>query len=155
MSGAAVLGPVLVTVIVVAFHTIIRTYLLCCEQVWRVAGIWLVALLLNIAMNAYLIPRYALWGAAMATLISGLAAMAGTLLAARHSGLRVDRGTWVVSLLPLLLLLPTATMLASLTLVGYLVWATELILLPDEKQQLTAWVAQRLRRLIPARASTT
>ncbi len=152
-ASSIVFAPVMVTIIAVALHGIVRTYLLCRQRVWLISGVWLACLVMNALLNAYLIPRYQLYGAAMATMLSaGLATFSVLVLCARQ-GLPVDRGTWLVSILPAALLLPPATMFASLALAGWIMLRWDLLFSPGEKDRICGWLAGRFgRRLVAARA---
>jgi O-antigen/teichoic acid export membrane protein len=117
-SASITLAPVLITIIAVALHYVLRSYLLCRERVWIATGLWTAALTANGLLNLWLIPRYQLYGAALATLISSMgAALASAWLAARD-GLRLDVGSWLACALPLALLLPPQAMLAVLAAVA-------------------------------------
>lgn len=143
-SSSIVFAPVMVTIIAVALHHVVRTYLLCRQRVWLISGVWLACLVLNALLNAYLIPRYQLYGAAVATMLSAwLGVFSVLVLSARH-GLHIDRGTWLVSILPVTLLLPPATMIASLALLGWIMLRWDLLFSPTEKDRVHDWVAGRL-----------
>jgi O-antigen/teichoic acid export membrane protein len=146
-SADVVLAPVVVTVVLLAVFYIVRTYLLCRERVWVIAAVWCVALAANAAVNAWLIPRYGLYGAAMATLASAGLAMVATNWVSVRDGLELDAGTWLTCGLPVALLLPVPAMLATATVMaGLLLW-TSCILTAEEKQLINAWAARRMPRL--------
>lgn len=144
--ASLVLAPVLVSTIVVAYHTIIRTHLLCVEKAWSVAGIWLIALLLNAGLNAYLVPRHQLLGAVVATMLSSFAVLALVLVLSHRSGLKMDRGTILASLLPAALLLPIGY--AVVTILGVIVLSatTSLLFTTDDRQFVAHWVVAKINR---------
>ena len=148
---AAIFAPVLLTVIAVSVHFILRTYLMCKEQTWRVTAIWVITLLANGALNVVLIPHFQLWGAAWATMISGGVAVALTAAQSQRSGMRVGPRLILCLTLPCVLLLPTPAMLALLMVVALATHFTDWILDSEEKQSINQQVANRFERFSTGR----
>ncbi len=138
-----VIEPVVVTIIAIALVYVVRTYLLCREKLWVIAGAWCLALAGNFAMNAWLIPRHGLWGASMATAASAALAVVATNWSSARHGLKLDAGTWFACALPTALFLPVPAMLAVATVTaGLLLW-TERILTAEERGTIDRWAAGR------------
>ena len=145
----AIFAPVLLTVVAVSVHFILRTYLMCKEQTWRVTSIWIVTLLANAVLNYVLIPKYALWGAAWATMLSGGLAVALTVAFSKFSGMRIGGRLVFCLALPCMLLLPNSYMVVSLSLIAALTQFTNWIFDDDEKRLVNQHIAQRCQRFFP------
>ncbi|REJ69811.1 MAG: lipopolysaccharide biosynthesis protein [Planctomycetota bacterium] len=153
-TASFALAPVLISIIVLAYHSIIRTHLLCAELVWRVAAIWLLALVLNAGLNFYLVPQYQLYGAVLATMISSFVVLVTLLIISYRSGLPVDRGTMLLAVAPAVLLLP-AWLAALVTLILFgLAARTPLILSAEERSRTLEWFVNRFGDTAPARLAT-
>jgi O-antigen/teichoic acid export membrane protein len=138
-SADAVFAMILLSIVVVAFHAIIRTYLLCRERVWRIAGIWLAAFALNAALNIYLIPIHGLHGAVLATTISVGCAAVGVLVAAKCDGLPVDSALWLLTAAPGLIVLPVSLIPVAIGLLVGVAGFSNVLFTADEKHKLFAW----------------
>ena len=143
---AVIFAPVLMTVIAVSVHFILRTYLMCKEQAWRVTAIWVITLLANAGLNWFLIPQYALWGAAWATMLSAGLAVGLTTALSSLSGMRVGPSLILCLGLPCVLLLPIPAMLVLLLAIASLTQFTHWILDKDEKQAINQQIAARFQR---------
>ncbi|HEV3418102.1 MAG TPA: lipopolysaccharide biosynthesis protein, partial [Pirellulales bacterium] len=81
-----------------------RVYLWCAEKVRLVSIAYLAGLLVNIGMNLLLVPHLGLLGAVLGTCAAHFMALGMVYAISAANGLRLDRGIWLISLLPLTLL---------------------------------------------------
>lgn len=95
-----------------------------------------VALVLNLALNAFLIPTMGLWGAVLATSIACFVFMAMFLELNRWLKCPTDRGVWLTALLPLVLILPIGVMLPVVVAIGMLGFKTEWVFTTEEKTKI-------------------
>ena len=91
------------------------------------------ALPANIVLNLRLIPRMGIVGAGLATMLSFVLMWLIVVLICRHFGLPTNRRMLVVSLSPLVLLLPRVAAVASVAGIVAICLRTSLILGPTEK----------------------
>ncbi len=75
-----------------------QNYLWCAERPGLTSFALLIGLVVNIAINLVLLPRYGLEGAVWATAVANLVALALTYLFSAWQGMRVDLGTWLLTL---------------------------------------------------------
>src|SRR4029079_4162150 len=80
-----------------------QNYLWCAERAALGSLSLVVGLLLNISLNLVLLPRFGLQGAVWSTTAANLVTLALTYEFSRRYGMRVDRGTWLLTLAPLCL----------------------------------------------------
>jgi O-antigen/teichoic acid export membrane protein len=101
-GGLAVLPWTLAGCLWFALVLIAVNYLWCAERVKLVSACFLCGLLLNVALNWFLLPRFGLLGAVLATAAGyGFALVLVHLFNRRH-GMRVPAAVWLVSALPVL-----------------------------------------------------
>ena len=106
-GGLAVLPWTLASCTWGALAIVAGNYLWCAEKP-RLATVAMGgALVINIVLNLWLLPRYGLLGAALATASANACLLLATYAAAALVGLRPDRGVWLLTLLPLALGLGT------------------------------------------------
>lgn len=124
-----------------------QNYLWCAERPGLTSVALLIGLLLNIACNLVLLPRYGLEGAVWATSIANLATLALTYVFSSWQGMRVDFGTWLLTFaLAALALGPWASLGILITLTAA-AWGGMGILSHDERDQLHELAAQALQRV--------
>jgi polysaccharide transporter, PST family len=104
-----------------------------------------IALVANVSLNSWLIPRYGILGAGIATMGAYSLVLSISFAWFRRLGLRYDRATLVAFALPLTLLLPTGGVAVILILFLTVTWATNLFLSRDEKNQLLRTLRGYLR----------
>lgn len=75
-----------------------QNYLWCAERPGLTSVALLLGLVLNVACNLVLLPRFGLEGAVWSTTLANLAALGLTYLFSMWQGMRVDAGTWVLTL---------------------------------------------------------
>ncbi len=146
-GGLAVLPWTLASCTWGSLAVVAANYLWCAEKPRLASLAMLVALLINVGLNLWLLPRYGLLGAALATAIANACLLLATYAAAAIVGLRPDRGVWLTALLPLTLGFGPAGALVALAAVTLLAAATPLVFRQEEKRQLLAAAARGLARL--------
>jgi O-antigen/teichoic acid export membrane protein len=75
-----------------------QNYLWCAERPGLTSVALLLGLVLNVACNLVLLPRYGLEGAVWSTTLANLATLCLTYLFSAWQGMRVDFGTWLLTL---------------------------------------------------------
>lgn len=137
-GGLAVLPWTLASCTWGALAIVAGNYLWCAEKPRLATLAMFVALVINIALNLWLLPLYGLLGAALATASANACLLLATYAAAALVGLRPDRGVWLLTLLPLALGLGTLGAFAVIALVVLLAAVTPLLLSREDKQQVLA-----------------
>ena len=118
-GGEAVLPWALAGCIWTGMVNVMANYLWCAEKPRLVSLTWFISLVLNVGLNLWLLPRYGLMGAVVATAAARLLSMVVLWWFSKQHGMRVDAGLVAVALLPLLLALgPWPTIAVGLALVG-------------------------------------
>lgn len=97
-----------------------------------------VALVINLALNAYLIPLIGLWGAVIATSIACFLFAAMFLELNRWLKCPTDTGVWLSALLPLVLVFPFWIMVPVVVGVGLLGLKSELVFTGEEKAKIAS-----------------
>lgn len=143
-DASSILPLVIVTIIALSLHCIIRTYLQCREQVWLFTGVWLISLVANAALNVCLIPRWNLYGAVLATMISAVIALIAVIILSVHNGLRLEPGTRALFASPIVLFLPPPAMLLALTVLACYILQSNLLFTVKEKEHMNRWIRERL-----------
>ncbi len=146
-AGRDVLSWVLATCIWSGLSAIAFNYLWCVERLRLCSAALAVALAMNIGLNALLLPMYGLWGAVIATAAANLVQLSMVYLISRAHGLKLDLGTWVITLAPALLFLGPEIGVAMVLVLGLLAISGQTLLQQDEKQQLAVIWAGGARRL--------
>lgn len=123
-----------------------QNYLWCAEKARLGSLAVLVGVVVNVALNLVLLPRFGLVGAVAATAIANLAAFALTCVFAHGCGLKFDLGTWLIVLLPGLFYL--GSWITGCVLVLYAIAAVQgnLLLNAEEKSELAAIGQQYIGR---------
>jgi len=146
-AGQAVLPWTLLYSAWFSLWLILQNYLLCVEKA-RFASVTLFSgLLLNICLNIILLPRLGLQGAVLATVAANGLSLFLLCRINHRLGFRLDEGTRLVLVLPLLVCWPAwAAVLALLAVAAEAVWGTRLFS-ADEKRQLAERAADLAKRL--------
>ncbi len=129
-----------------------RVYLWCAEKVWLVSIAYLGGLVVNIGLNLLLVPPLGLLGAVLGTCTANFVSLGLVLAVSSTNGLRLDRATWIVSLLPLTLMLGLWGSLIGTGAAIVLALGTELVFTDDERRELFA-VARRYQEKLLRRGS--
>jgi polysaccharide transporter, PST family len=100
-GGQAILSWTLVYCIWLGLGRLAQKYLWCAERVHWAVFAWCAGLLTNVGLNFLLLPRWGLCGVVWST-AAGNAVALGLIYAANFiHGMRVDAGTWLMSVAPL------------------------------------------------------
>ncbi len=111
-----------------------QNYLWCAEKAWLSSCSLLVGLLVNVGLDLLLLQRFGLHGAVMATTAANFVSLMLVYLFSWRYGMRIDRGTWLLSVVPALLWLgPLAAGVALVAL--WIVAATTNLLFSSEEKQ--------------------
>jgi PST family polysaccharide transporter len=124
-----------------------QNYLWCAERASLGSLALVVGLVLNIGMNLLLLPRFGLQGAVWATTAANLVTLSLTYEFSRWYGMRVDRGTWLLTLAPLGLVFGPWTALGLLALLVVAAVGTNGLLTRGEKDQIRDSIGHGLRKL--------
>ncbi len=145
-DGLAVLPLTLVYCIWYSLVTVGQDYLWCAEKGKLAVLAVAFGLVVNIAFNFVLIPFYGLYGAVTATAISNLVCLVALFRFNQSQGFRMDLGTWLTILMPLVLLLPGWSSGYAMILLLIIIWRTEWIFSAEEKYELANFVGKGLAR---------
>ncbi|MBN2023770.1 MAG: lipopolysaccharide biosynthesis protein [Pirellulales bacterium] len=140
-DGREVLPPTLAYCIWFGMTLVSQNYLFCAEKARLGSLALLVGLVVNVALNRVLLPRYGLPGAVMATAAANLAAFALLTAFNRAMGFRPDRVTLLLIVgVPALLAWNVWAGLAALVVVAALAFGGRGVLSPAEREHLAdAW----------------
>ncbi|GAB6166794.1 hypothetical protein JCM19992_27940 [Thermostilla marina] len=139
-GGLAVLPLTLTYCVWFSLFLILENYVLCCERSHLVGISMAAGLVTNVALNMLLLPRFGLPGAVAATAAGNAVALGAILGFSYRHGLRFDRGTLLMTVVPGVFLLgPIATTGAIVLLAGVAV-ASDRILSADDKREIAAYL---------------
>jgi O-antigen/teichoic acid export membrane protein len=127
-----------------------QNYLWCAERPGLNTLALLGGLVLNIGFNLLLLPRFGLEGAVWATSLANLAALVLVYCFSRWHGMRVDVGTWILSLAPIAFCQGPWFSLGVLGAIAIATVSTDWILTRDEKRRVResfTQIMEPLRRL--------
>lgn len=120
--------------------TLAMNYLWCAEKSRLVTLAMLIALVCNIALNAFLVPTYGLSGAVFATLVANAVALIAVLLAGRRAGWEIDGGVWWCMALPLCI---ATEQLVLVPLIILLAWQGSWLFTAAEKAEINLTIRDR------------
>ena len=157
-DGLVVLPWTLAGCVWFAIFSVAQNYLWCAEKTRQATATLALGLGVNVALNLLLLPRWGLLGAVVATALSTGLCLVVILMLSRRHGMALDRGTWLVALLPFALAggLPTAT--ATLLVLLLASGTTNLVFSDEERGQLRALLvdfAAKLKPYWPRRLTAT
>ena len=135
-GGLAVLPWTLTYCIWSGMNGVAQNYLWCAEKARLGCLALLVGLCISVGLNLVLLPRFGLHGAVWSTSAANFVALGMVYGMNYWSGMRIDRGTLLVSLLPLALVMGPLVGSVALAVVSVIAVATNFIFNRDEKQQL-------------------
>lgn len=141
-AGLIVLPWTIVYCIWFSMSILANDYIWCTERTRLCVPILIVGLTVNISLNYLLLPIWGLLGVAMATAGGNAMALTIVMLVNRRLGMKIERATCVVMLLPLVLALGIVASLFVWSAAMITLLRTTWILSADEKQQLTQVVEQ-------------
>jgi PST family polysaccharide transporter len=146
-GGLAILPWTLAYCVWFGTIAVAQNYLWCAERAALGSLALLVGLLLSIGLNLFLLPRFGLEGAVWATSAANLATLLLTYQFSRSSGMHIDPGTWILSLIPVFLGLGPWISLVVLIAVSMTAATGERVFSREEKRQLLDSAAHALRKL--------
>jgi len=120
--GLAVLPGTLTYCIWFSMATVAANYLWCVEKARLASAALLGGLAVNIVLNYVFAPRFGLAGVVSATIIANAVALASVFLLTALSGMRWQRTTWLMAMLPLALWMGGATALGIVVVVAAIGW---------------------------------
>ena len=127
-----------------------QMYLWCAERARLPSFALIAGLVVNVLLCRWLLPLYGLPGVAWATAAANFVGLSLIYLCNRWLGMHVERGTWLVTLLPVLLGFGPLVALAAVGVVALEIATGNWLLNRDEKQQIIAvyrhYTAGRLHR---------
>lgn len=133
-AGLSLLPWTLLYCIWGSLAVVATNYLWCAERA-RLASLALtIALVINVGLNAMLLPRWGIFGAVLATSAANLAMLAAMYAAAWRCGMTFDAGFCIVSLAPVAIVCGPWSGLVMLLLLALLACRGELILNRGEKK---------------------
>ena len=152
-DGLAVLPITLLYCIWFSLINLYSIYLLIIEK-----GKWIFAvigtgLLVNLTLNALLIPQLGLWGAVLATTVSMLMTLVAMLGSNHFFGLNVERGVVLTAALPIVVMLSPLTAVAAMLTIIAIALFTKLLFSQEEKA-LAFEQSNRLFKKLCSRSST-
>lgn len=146
-QAQAILGISLLQAIWSSLFTIAQSYLLCIERGKRLAGLMVAGLLLNLALNAWLISPLGLFGAVLATSTANLATLLLLLWQMSRHGCWLGWGTVLLCLAPLSVAAGPIMATVVLGVIVSLAGRTEWLLSTADRQQIDAAILPKLERL--------
>jgi O-antigen/teichoic acid export membrane protein len=145
-DGLALLPLALASCSWLGLLTVAQMYFWCAERATLSCLSLAIGLVLNIGLNALLIPLFGLAGAVIATTTSNFAVLGIVLSLNRRLGMHVQQATVLLALLPLSLLLGPWVAAAALGATAIALWFDRRLLTERERQALsTVWQDYRLR----------
>jgi O-antigen/teichoic acid export membrane protein len=135
MASGEILELVLVTTCLLSAQCMVRSYVLCRERVWAASFVWVCAVTVSVLLNSLLVPALHLKGAAITTVVTSLGSTWLLMWLTKRSGLAPELGTWLVTIVPFILLLPSWAMLTGLACVGWIVVRTDWLLTAAERDR--------------------
>jgi O-antigen/teichoic acid export membrane protein len=143
-DGLAVLPMTLVYCIWFSLFTVGQNYLWVAERGKWAALAMMVGLGVNLTLNMLLIPSYGLNGAVFATTAGNAVNLIILYVYTSRYGCKTDRSIWLVTTVPLALLLPLPVATVVMLLVAGVAIGTEWLLSNQEKAEIKAMVLSRL-----------
>lgn len=148
-DGLAVLPWTIAGCVWYGVYIVAQCYLWCAEKTrWAVAPLAL-SLAANVVLNLFLLPAYGLYGAVLSTGIATCICLLSVLEISRWHGMRVDRGTWLLSLAPAALGFGAAPTLVACTAIAALALYGHAIFTPAERRDLKEFALAGVHRLLP------
>jgi O-antigen/teichoic acid export membrane protein len=149
-GGLAVMPWTLIYCTWFGLAIVAQVYLWCAERAGLVGAALAIGLAVNVALNLLLLPRLGLLGAVLATAAANFVALVLVVAFSRRWGFRVDLGTWIALLLPVVVCLGPWIAAMALVAVAAQVAVSDRFLSRDEKRVLAAGIAQHLAKLAAA-----
>jgi O-antigen/teichoic acid export membrane protein len=146
-QAKSILGISLVQTIWSSLSMTAAAYLMCAERGKQSAMLLATGVVLNLLLNGFLIAKFGLYGAIVATATSNLVVMMGTFWRVHQEGCHLDARVLVAGFFPVLLLLGP-----ELTMVGFLAMTviavrTDWLLNEEDRSELDQAIIPKLRKL--------
>lgn len=141
-DGLAVLPLTLVYCIWFGLAVVAQNYLWVAEKGSWAAIAMGIGLGANIVLNMLLIPPYGLEGAVIATTLGNASNLIVVYLFNNSQGCKIDFGMWVVSAMPLLLILPLPVAALAFVAVAVATVMTEFVFTAEEKSDVIGMVSK-------------
>jgi len=133
--GLAVLPETLAYCAWFGMFTMAQNYLWCAEKASLSSFALLIGLVLNVALNFVWLPAFGLHGAVWAKIVSNLAAILLVYGFSRWHGMKIDVGTWLLTLAPAALCFGPLAALAVLLVIFIVSLSTTWLFHAEEKRQ--------------------
>ena len=146
-GGLAVLPWTLIYCTWFGALAVAQNYLWCAERAGLASVPLLVGLLTNVACQIVLLPRFGLHGAVWSTTIANFTALVLLYRLSSWQGMQVDRGTWLLTLLPLSIALGRCTALAAVLGVVIVAVSNDRLFSAGEKREIRETFGRAARRL--------
>jgi len=141
-GGLAVLPSTLAYCAWFGMFAVAQNYLWCAEKASLSSLALLIGLVLNVALNLVWLPTSGLQGAVAARIVSNLAAIVLVYLFSQWHGMRIDRGTWLITFAPAALCFGPLAAFVVLGAIGLASFAGNLLFHPEEKRQFAStWLS--------------
>jgi len=122
-----------------------QNYLWCAEKARLCSVPVLIGLVTNIGLNMLLLPPLGLLGAVLATTAANVAMLLVGMWLVREAGMEIDRGTWILVVLPVVIGFgPWVTGLVVLAVSGTII-GTDFLVTRGEKRRLLVVAARAMR----------
>jgi O-antigen/teichoic acid export membrane protein len=145
-DGLSVMPWTLIYCIWFSMAMVGQMYMWCAEKAKLGSFALLIGLLTNIVLNLLLLPRLGLLGAILSTAVGNAIALLLILLLNRRLGMRVDRGTWLATGLPLLLALNGNVAAVAMLVIGWAAWQGGWLFSDQEKSQFADHLGSYMER---------
>ena len=146
-GGLAVLPWTLIYCTWFGALAVTQNYLWCAERAGLASLPLLVGLLTNVACQIVLLPRFGLYGAVWSTAIANFTALVLLYRLSSWQGMQVDRGTWLLTLLPLAIAQGRWTALAAVVGVVIVAVSNDRLFSAGEKHEIAETFRRAARRL--------
>lgn len=148
-GGLAILPWTLTYCIWMALVPLAQMYLWCAERARLPTFALIAGLITNIVLCRLLLPGFGLHGVVWGTCAANLVTLVIMFQFNRAFGMRIDGGTWLVVLLPLLLGLGQWAVVAVTLALAFEIWVSDRIFTREDKQQFAAtcrhYILNRIR----------
>lgn len=123
-----------------------QAYLLCIERGKRLAVLMIVGLILNLALNGWLIPQHGLFGAVLATSIANLVTLLLLLWQMSRHGCWMGWGTLALCLTPLSVAAGPVVAAFTLSIIVFIAGRTNWLLSSADREQIDAALLPKLKK---------
>ena len=134
-----------------ALISVAQMYLWCAERARLPCFALVAGLIVNVVLCRLLLPGHGLFGVVWATAAANLLTLAILFRFNKWFGMRIDRGTWLVALLPAVVTAGPLVAVVAVAAVSLEVVAGHRLISRDEKQQIIAAYRHHLQKIFPRR----